>query len=63
MERTMTMAKAIQNIPLSSLFADPDLRAAFWRAEREDGQTYAVPADRPRILTGGAVAVRELVEA
>jgi hypothetical protein len=28
------MAKATQTITLSSLFADPDLRAAFWRAER-----------------------------
>jgi len=27
------LAKANQNIPLSSLFSDPDLRAAFWRAE------------------------------
>jgi len=31
--RLQVLAKANQNIPLSSLFSDPDLRAAFWRAE------------------------------
>ena len=58
------MAKATQNIPLSSLFADPILRSAFARAERDQGEAFAVPTDRPRVLTGGAAElVRELVEA
>lgn len=58
------MAKAVSNIPLSSLFSDPYVRAAFWRAERDQGETFAVPADRPRQLDGGAAErVLELVEA
>ena len=58
------MAASNNTTPLSSLFTDPDLRAAFWRAERDEGEAFAVPADRPRILTGGAAERRlELVEA
>jgi hypothetical protein len=53
--------------PLSQLFKDPDVRAAFWRAERDHGAAAAlgVTADRPRSLDGGeAVAVeRELADA
>ena len=63
MERTMTMAKATQNIPLSSLFADPALRAAFLRAERDQGEAFAVPAYRPRnLIGGGAERVLEPME-
>lgn len=40
--------------PLSALFTDPDVRAAFWRAERDGTAPLAVMADRPRTLTGGA---------
>ena len=53
------MAKAISlnTTPLSSLFADPALRTAFWRAEQDDlGDDYAalVAVDNPRTLDGGA---------
>lgn len=58
------MATSQNSTPLSSLFADPALRAAFRRAERDQGEAFSVPADRPRNLTGGAAErVRELVEA
>lgn len=58
------MATSQTTTPLSALFADPDVRAAFWRAERDQGDAFAIPAERPRILTGGAAErVRELVEA
>jgi hypothetical protein len=52
-----------QNTALSQLFTDPMLRSAFARAERDGTAPLAVVADRPRILTGGAVAARELMEA
>ena len=51
------MARAIKpstTKPLSSLFRDPVLRAAFRRAE-DDGLTgELVEIDRPRRLEGGA---------
>ena len=41
--------------PLSQLFNDPDLRAAFRRAE-DDGDDFSVfvESDHPRTLDGGA---------
>jgi hypothetical protein len=63
------MAKANRNyttsqpIPLSNLFADPVVRSAFERAERDGGATFAVPAVPPRVLDGGAVeSTSELLE-
>jgi hypothetical protein len=50
--------------PLSSLFTDPMLRAAFARAEQDGTAPLAVMVDRPRVLTGGAAErVLELVGA
>jgi hypothetical protein len=54
----------IRTVPLSQLFADPVLRAAFKRAE-DDGLncsiSFAMPPARPRTLDGGAAEiVREL---
>lgn len=47
--------------PLSSLFRDPFVRAAFQRAEKDGGASFAVPAPRRPVLTGGeAVRVLEL---
>ena len=42
--------------PLSKLFADPMLRSAFGRAERDIGDDYSalVEQDHPRTLDGGA---------
>jgi hypothetical protein len=45
---------------ISSLIQDPIVRAAFQRAERDYGQTFAIPNDRPKVLIGGAAErVRE----
>lgn len=58
------MAKAPQNIRLSTIARDAKLRAFFERAERDNGDAFAVPTERPRNLTGGAAErVRETVEA
>src|ERR1700686_4125882 len=40
-------------IRLSSLFADPMIRDAFLRAERDQGNAFAAPARRPAILADG----------
>jgi hypothetical protein len=39
---------------ISALIKDPVVRAAFERAERDCGQTFAIPNDRPKVLDGGA---------
>lgn len=54
------MSKAVCNIPLSSLFRDPVLAAAFARAERDSGAAFAVPAPRSPVLVGGAAVARVL---
>lgn len=46
---------AIRIIPLSRLFRDPLVRRAFERAERDNGDTFAVPARSP-VLSGGNMA-------
>ena len=47
---------AMAAVRLSDLFADPFLRRAFRRAERDGGQGLAVPADHPKPrLDDGAV--------
>jgi hypothetical protein len=40
--------------PLSALIKDPIVRAAFQRAERDYGQSFAIPDDPPNELDGGA---------
>jgi hypothetical protein len=40
---------------LSSMILDPFVRAAFDRAERDDGHAISVSNGRPRTLGGGAV--------
>jgi len=60
------MAKATKQItPLSTIIQDPRVRAAFRRAEREQGDDSAAAAvaapRQPQPLAGGAC--RELVEA
>lgn len=52
-----------RKIPLSKLFSDPVLRAAFRRAEGDGFDfsiAFALPPDRPRCLEGGAAADPEL---
>ncbi|MCW2200425.1 hypothetical protein M2227_002515 [Bradyrhizobium elkanii] len=46
--------------PLSTLFRDPVLRAAFSRAEDDGLSPSTVDADRPRTRDGGAAARLEL---
>jgi hypothetical protein len=54
---------AIAAARLSDLFADPFLRRAFRRAERDGGQACAIPAPCPKPdLAGGAVALPEPAE-
>ena len=54
------MSKPDTTAPLSSLFRDPVLAAAFARAERDSGAAFAVPAPKPPVLTGGADRALEL---
>jgi hypothetical protein len=51
------MAEATSNhtTRLSDLIGCPIVRAAFQRAERDYGQSFAIPDDPPRVLEGGAV--------
>jgi hypothetical protein len=49
--------------PLSTLFRDPYVRAAFEAAERDGLAPALVETDRPRTLDGGAIVRPELVEA
>ncbi|MGY2920544.1 hypothetical protein [Bradyrhizobium sp. USDA 3262] len=54
------MAQATQQSttkPLSSLFRDPVLRAAFEAAERDGMTPSLVESDHPRLLNGGAAEV------
>jgi len=48
------MDKKIDQVRLSSLFTDPALKAAFERAERDNGAALVVPAPRDPQLTGGS---------
>lgn len=54
------MPQADSHIALSRLFADPYLRRAFERAERDQGGACAVPAPKPPVLTGGAALAAEV---
>lgn len=57
------MAQACQHFTaLSQLFKDPDVRAAFWRAERDNPMPpLPVEAAQPKpVLIGGVAAELEL---
>lgn len=43
-----------ENIRLSALFSHPAVRAAFERAERDNGCALVVPAPKQPVLVGGA---------
>ncbi|MBX4876646.1 hypothetical protein HJA89_27805 [Rhizobium bangladeshense] len=43
-------------VRLSSLFTNPAVKAAFERAERDNGAALVVPAPRPTRFIGGAGA-------
>ena len=57
------MPKPDTTAPLSLLFRDPVLAAAFARAERDSGAAFAVPAPRSPVLAGGAAVARVLESA
>ncbi len=48
---------------LSSLIQDPIVREAFLKAERDYGQTFAIPDDPPQVLDGGAAERVDELEA
>lgn len=60
--QTYTASRAAVEGPrLSTLFRDPFVRAAFERAEKDGGASFAVSAPRRPVLSGGeAVRVLEL---
>lgn len=47
---------ATPNIRLSTLFRNPFVRAAFERAERDNGAAFTVPARAPRRPLVGSAA-------
>lgn len=51
------------HVLLSSLFTDPRVRAAFERAERDDGAVYAISVPQTPVLSGGAGKVLRLTPA
>jgi len=48
-----------QPVRLSALFINPALKAAFERAERDNGCALVVPAPKSPVLAGGAARVLE----
>lgn len=46
-------------VRLSSLFTNPALKAAFERAERDNGAALAGPAPKAPVLAGGAARALE----
>lgn len=48
--------------PLSALFVDPFLADAFARAERDNGEAFAIVPVRPLNLAGGAAATMKELE-
>lgn len=44
---------ADKSVALSALFANPVLRDAFRRAERDNGAAFAIPAPKAPVLSGG----------
>lgn len=50
------------NTPLSSLIRDPAVRAAFERAERDNGQAFAISTPHSPVLAGGAAQKREAAD-
>lgn len=52
-------ALRVHATPLSSMFSDPMVRAAFQSAERDNGAAFAIPAPKPPVLAGGAALAPE----
>lgn len=50
------MTNKIEVVRLSSLFTNPAVKAAFGRAERDNGAALVVPAQQPPRFIGGAGA-------
>jgi hypothetical protein len=51
---------SVNALPISSLIRDPAVRAAFERAERDQGQAFVVSTPRRPVLAGGAAQKREM---
>jgi hypothetical protein len=56
LERHMNTNEAVR---LSSLFTNPAVKAAFERAERDNGCALVVPAPKTPVLAGGAAKTLE----
>jgi hypothetical protein len=48
------------SVPLSALFSDRLVAAAFRRAERDNGEAFAIVPVRPLTLAGGAAENMEV---
>jgi hypothetical protein len=47
-------------VPLSALFSDRIVADAFRRAERDNGEAFAISPTRPVTLAGGAAEIMEV---
>ncbi|WP_170311450.1 hypothetical protein [Rhizobium oryzihabitans] len=45
---------------ISALIKNPIVKAAFERAERDNGAAFAIPAPKAPVLTGGSAKVLEV---
>lgn len=60
MRNTMIPARGeAMPIRLSNLFTNPTVKAAFERAERDNGCALVVPAPKSPVLAGGAARALE----
>jgi hypothetical protein len=60
MQNTMISAAGeAMPVRLSALFTNPAGKAAFERAERDNGCALVVPAPKPPVLTGGVARALE----
>lgn len=58
-----TVRASATALPISALIRDPIVAAAFRRAERDSGLSFAIPAPRRPVLAGGAAQKREMANA
>ena len=58
-QNILNAAAQVQPVRLSCLFTNPDVKAAFQRAERDNGAALVVPAPRgPRFIGGASASIQ-----